>query len=336
MFRIALLSRWHVHSHKPDERYLKEFLDLPACKITCVWDEDYEVAKEWAAEWGLEAEADLETLLSREDVDGVLVTSCSTAHKSILVAAAEHKKHIFTEKVLSYTLEDAYEIRDAIKRNGVKFCISFNRLPVKQFAYAKKVLDEGILGKPVSFRCMCGHNQGMLDSLPAYWYDAEVSGGGAMIDLGFNSAYLARYIMGDMVSVSSSFSNDTIHKPVEDTASCNVQFESGCMGILEATFVSPLLSVFELAIYGTEGAYYARYGGDDFAELRLSGKPSRRIDLDDYTCELKSPIATWVDSAVYGASDEVYGIDAAVDMVRFMLAAYKSSEEKGKRIAIHD
>ena len=76
--------------------------------------------------------------------------------------------------------------------------------------------------------------------------------------------------------------------------------------------------------------------GDDFAELRLPGKPSKRIDLDNYTCELKSPIATWVDSAVYGASDEIYGIDAAVDMVKFMLAAYKSSEEKGKRIAIHD
>jgi hypothetical protein len=42
MFRIALLSRWHVHSHKPDERYLKEFLSLPDCAVTCVWDEDYD------------------------------------------------------------------------------------------------------------------------------------------------------------------------------------------------------------------------------------------------------------------------------------------------------
>ena len=52
-------------------------------------------------------------MLSREDVDGVLVTSTATEHREILIAAAEHKKHIFTEKVLSFTLEDALAIRDA-------------------------------------------------------------------------------------------------------------------------------------------------------------------------------------------------------------------------------
>ena len=336
MFRIALLSRWHVHSHKPDERYLREFLELPDCKVTCVWDENYEVAKTWAEEWNVEAVADLETILSREDVDGVLVTSCATDHKKILIAAAEHKKHIFTEKVLSYTLEDAYEIRDAIVKNGVKFCISFNRLAVKQLVYAKKLLDDGTLGKPVSFRCMCGHNQGITDSLPEYWYDPEISGGGALIDLGFNSTYLARYIMGEIESVSSSFAYDTINKKVEDTASCNVKFKNGGMGLIDATVVSPLLSVFELAVYGTEGAYYARFGGEDVAELRLAGKPSQIIAFDDIECELKSPVATWVDAVTAGASDEIYGIDAAVAMVKFMLAAYESNENDGRRVIIND
>lgn len=336
MFRIALLSRWHVHAHKPDERYLKEFLSLPDCAVTCVWDEDYETAKEWAKEWNVEAEADLETLLSRDDVDGVLVTSCASDHKKLLIAAAEHKKHIFTEKVLSFTLEEAYEIRDAVKKNGIKFCISFNRLAIRQLVYAKKLLDEGVLGKPVSFRCMCGHNQGFLDSLPEYWYDPDVCGGGAMIDLGFNSTYLARYIMGDMESVSSSFSYDTINKRVEDTASCNVKFRNGAMGLLEATMVSPLISVFELTLYGTLGAYNARFGGNDVAELRLAGQPVKSIPLSEIECPLKSPVATWVDACVNGASDEVYGIDAAVDMVKFMVAAYESHAKNGVRVKIDD
>ena len=336
MFRIALLSRWHTHSHKPDERYLKEFLGLPDCKVTCVWDENKEVAKEWAAEWNVEAVFDLETLLSRDDVDGVMVTSSATDHRKILIAAAEHKKHIFTEKVLSFTLEDAYAIRDAVKKNGIKFCISFNRLAIRQLVYAKKLLDEGVLGKPVSFRCMCGHNQGFLDSLPEYWYDPDVCGGGAMIDLGFNSTYLARYIMGDMESVSSSFSYDTINKRVEDTASCNVKFKNGAMGLIEATMVSPLISVFELTLYGTLGAYNARFGGNDVAELRLAGQPVKSIPLSEIECPLKSPVATWVDACVNGASDEVYGIDAAVDMVKFMVAAYESHAKNGVRVKIDD
>ena len=48
MFRVALLSRWHVHSHKNDQRYVKELLAQPDCTVTCVWDRDEQVAKEWA------------------------------------------------------------------------------------------------------------------------------------------------------------------------------------------------------------------------------------------------------------------------------------------------
>lgn len=334
MFRVALLSRWHVHSHKNDQRYVKEFLAQPDCQVTCVWDEDSEIAKEWGGEFGVPYETDLEKVLSREDVDGVLVTSNATEHREIFIAAANHKKHIFTEKVLSYNLEDAYAIKEAIDKNGIKFCISFNRLAIKQLAYAKKLIADGTLGKPVQFRCICGHRGGLNGDLPEYWYDPEVCGGGAMIDLGFNSAYLARYIMGEMESVSSSFNDSILNKRVEDNASCNVIFKNGAMGLIDATFTSPLLSVFELAVYGTEGAYYARFGGSDMAELRLNGQPNKVLSLNEIPESLKSPVQTWVDACVNGASDKDYGIDAAIDMVKFMVAAYQSDKENGKRVII--
>lgn len=335
MFRIALLSRWHVHSHKNDQRYVKEFLSLPDCRVTCVWDKDPEIAKEWGEEYGVPYETDLEKVLSRDDVDGVLVTSNAHDHREIFIAAANHKKHIFTEKVLAYTPEDAYAIKEAVKSNGVKFCIAFTRLAIKQLAYAKTLLENGTLGKPVQFRCMCGHNQGLTEGmLPDYWFDPEISGGGAMIDLGFNSAYLARYIMGEMESVSSSFNYSILNKRVEDNASCNVRFKNGAMGLIDATFTSPLMSVFELTLYGTEGAYYARFGGSDVAELRLNGKGCQQIPLNEIPSALKSPVKTWVDACVNGASDEDYGIDAAIDLVKYMVAAYKSDKEDGKRIMI--
>ena len=334
MFRVALLSRWHVHSHKNDQRYAKEFLAQPDCKVTCVWDRDEEIAKEWGEEFGVPYYTDLEAVRSRDDVDGVLVTSMASEHRDILIAAAEHKKHIFTEKVLSFTLDDAYAIKEAVERNGVKFCISFNRLAIKQLAYAKKLVDDKTIGEPVQFRCMCGHNQGLLDTLPDYWYDPEICGGGAMIDLGFNSAYLARYILGEMESVSSSFSYSILNKKVEDNASCNVKFKNGAMGLIEASFTSPLLSVFELALYGTKGAYYARFGGADVAEIRLPGEPNRVIALSELPETIKSPVQTWIDACTKGASDKDYGIDAAIDLVKFMVAAYESDRQGGKRIDI--
>lgn len=334
MFRVALLSRWHVHAYG-DQRYVRELLQQPDCQVTCVWDEDPEIAKAWGNEYGVPYETELEKVLLREDVDGVLVTSNATDHRRIFIAAAEHKKHIFTEKVLSYNLEDAYAIKEAIERNGIKFCISFNRLAIKQLAYAKRLLDEGILGQPVQFRCMCGHRGGLNGDLPEYWYDPDVCGGGAMIDLGFNSAYLARYIMGDMESVSSTFTYSVLKKRVEDNASCNVRFKNGAMGVIEATFTSPLMSVFELAVYGTKGAYYTRFGGSELTELHLDGNPVKTLSLDEIPESLKSPVQTWVAACVKGESDEDYGIDAAIDMVKYMLAAYQSNAEDGKRIKIN-
>ena len=334
MFRVALLSRWHVHSHKSDQRYVKELLKQPDCAVTCVWDRDERVARTWAEEYGVPYETELERVLSREDVDGVLVTSNACEHKEILIEAAKHGKHIFTEKVLSFSVEEALEIRDAIKQSGVKFCIAFTRLSIRQLAYAKQLVESGELGTPVMFRCLCGHAQGFLGELPAYWYDPTVTGGGAMIDLGFNSAYLARYIMGDIKSVSSTFTDSVLHKAVEDNASCSVLFENGAMGLIEASFTSPLMSVFELSVYGTKGAYYARFGGNDCTQLRLAGQPLQELDCKELPSAPPSPVALWVKACTVGGSDELCGIDAAVDLVKFMVAAYASAKEQGKRIAL--
>ncbi len=334
MFRVALLSRWHVHSHKNDQRYVRELLEDKNCKVTCVWDRDPVQAKEWGEEYGVPYYTDLEAVLSRDDVDGVLVTSMASEHKEIFIAAADHKKHIFTEKVLSFSLEDALAIKEAIERSGVKFCISFNRLAIKQLAYAKKLVDEKILGEPVYFRCMCGHNQGVKDTLPEYWYDPEICGGGAMIDLGFNSAYLARYIMGEIESVSSSFSSDIMNKRVEDNASCNVKFKNGVMGLIEATFDSPLNAVFELTVCGTKGSYHARFGGDTLAELNVEGQGRKKLSPEEIPESLSSPVKTWINACVYDGSDKDYGIDAAIDLVKFMIAAYESHRQDSKRVKI--
>ena len=334
MFRVALLGRWHPHSFKNDQRYVKELLKHPDCAVTCVYDSNEDIAREWAEEYGVPYETDVDKVLSRDDVDGVIVTSCATEHKNILIGAAEHGKHIFTEKVLAFDLDEALEIRDAVKKSGVKFCIAFTRIASKQLVYAKEVIESGVIGNISLFRCICGLALGVNGGLPEYWFDPEVCGGGAMIDLGFNAAYLARHIMGNMRSVSSSFSDSILHKPSEDTASCNVTFENGSMGLIDATFTSPMMSVFEISVLGTKGAYFARFGGNDCAQLKIAGVPVQNLDISELPPAPLSPVEQWIRACTLGESDEMCGIDAAVDMVKFMVAAYRSHSENGKRIDI--
>ena len=334
MFRAALVGHWHPHSHYPDARYAKEFLAQPDCSVTCVWDPDEETAKNWAAEYNADYSTDLEAVISRNDVDAVIVTSKPDDHMAIFTMACKYHKHIFTEKVLSFRSDEAQKISRMVKESGIKFAIAFTRIGIPQLAYARKLVEDGTLGTPVLFRCLCGHAQGVKDTLPPYWYDASLTGGGAMIDLGFNSAYLARYIMGPFTSVSSSFSNTVIHKQVEDCASCNVLFANNAMGLIDATFDSPCMSVFELQVYGTKGSYYARFGGSDVAELNLDGKGHEILELQSLSKEIRPPVTTWVHACVNDTDVGPYGIDFAVDMVRFMEAAYQSARENGKRVPV--
>ena len=334
MFRVALLSRWHVHSHKNDQRYVKEFLSQPDCAVTCVWDRNEGIAREWAEEYGVPYSTDLETVISREDVDGVIVTSAVNEHKEIYSLAAKYKKHIFTEKVLSLSLDEAIEMRNIIKESGIKFCIAFTRLSAKQLVYAKKVAESGEIGDIVSFRCFCSHAGGIVGFIPEYCYDPDVAGGGAMIDMGFNSLYLARYIMGEVESVSSNFSDEILHKQVEDTAICSLKFKNKAIGTIESSFCTPSVGVFELAIYGTKGAYYARFGGNDCALLNVAGKPPRKIPFAELSDAPLSPVVQWVRACTLGESDELCGIDEAVEMVRFMTAAYRSAKEEGRMIKV--
>ena len=334
MFKVALLSRWHPHSMYPDERYAKDLLSQPDCKITCVWDRDAQIAEQWGKQYGVDWTTELEEVLSRDDVDGVLVTSQPADHREIFISAARHHKHIFTEKVLSLKLDEALEIKEAVEKAGINFAIAYMRLAIPQLAYAKQLVESKAIGEPVSFRCVCGHAQGLKNTLPEYWYDPEICGGGAMIDLGFNCAYLAGYIMGGFETVSASFSNKLLGKRVEDFGSCTVRFKNGASGILEATFDSPMMSVFEMNVYGTKGAYYARFGGGDIAELNIEGRARQILDIKQLPCPLKTPVATWVETCKNGSRAEPYGIESAVDLVRFMHAAYLSDQNEGKRFAL--
>ena len=83
--------------------YAGEAQAHPDVEIVAAWDEDPTRGAAGAADLGVPYHADLAELLARPDVDGVIVTTRTTAHRDVIIAAAEAGKHVFTEKVLALT-----------------------------------------------------------------------------------------------------------------------------------------------------------------------------------------------------------------------------------------
>jgi 1,5-anhydro-D-fructose reductase (1,5-anhydro-D-mannitol-forming) len=106
VFGVAVLSFWHVHA----QDYASETEEHPRAEVRAVWDEDGERGRREASTRGVPFHEDLDELLSREDVDGVVVTTPTVIHREVIPKAASAGKHVFTEKVIAPTLSEAREV----------------------------------------------------------------------------------------------------------------------------------------------------------------------------------------------------------------------------------
>lgn len=310
MLNVAMLSKWHVHA----AGYARELMTMDDVRVTCIWDEDAERGAEWARELGVAFEPDLDALLRRPDVDAVAVDCPTAMHPEVMIAAARAGKHIFTEKVLALTVRECDEIARAIEESGVKFCISFPQRCWGRNKYIKQLIDEGTLGKVTVLRVRNAHDGSLRDWLPDYWYDRDMTGGGAMMDLGAHPMYLASWMMGRPRRIQSMFNNIT-DRAVEDNSVCTIEFENGAIVISETSLVAPMNpNMFE--VYGTKGVVICQ---DQSIKVRLAGQD------DFFTPELPKddtpPIRQWVEGILYGR-EIPFDLKAARDLTELMENAY--------------
>lgn len=327
MLRVAMLSQWHAHA----KGYADRLRNLPDVTITAVWDEEPERGSAWATELRADFEADLGKLLAREDVDAVVCDAPTSMHADVMTAAANAGKHIFTEKVMALTVDECNRIREAVKRNNVKFCISFPFRTRPEVLYAKQAVDEGLLGQLTFLRVRVAHNGGSGGWLPPHFWDPVTTGGGAMMDLGAHPMYLARWIGGQPRRIASVFNYLTGHE-VEDNAVSVIEFENKAIGVSETSFVSTN-SPFSLELSGTEGSLIV--GGPDERSVKVRSNkldPKNWISPGELPEALPHPIEMWVNGVLRGGAIP-FDPEAGTQLTELMQYAYEAHRE-GRHIEI--
>ncbi|MCI8351917.1 MAG: Gfo/Idh/MocA family oxidoreductase [Oscillospiraceae bacterium] len=317
MRRVAMMSQWHVHA----EGYAKELLEIAGVSIPYVWDEDARRGEAWARELGAQFVPDYRELLQREDVDAVAVCSPTSMHPELIGAAARAKKHIFTEKVLALTAEDARELAGLIGENGVEFCISLPQRTRPVFLYAKQVVDSGVLGQITMMRVQNGHTGSSDGWLPEYWYDPETTGGGAMMDLGAHPMYLSAYLLGKPKAVNSMFTYP-MGRQVEDCAVCSILFENGAVAVSQSALATAGCP-YQMELFGTKGSLLIR---EDEAVLTTEGV-ARTVPAGSFPAARDSALVQWVRACQGGPSAEFTAQDA-VELSVLMEGAYRAAKEQ--------
>jgi scyllo-inositol 2-dehydrogenase (NAD+) len=302
MIKVAMLSRWHVHAND----YAREALANPDIEIAMVWDEEPERGRQWASELGVPFEENLSAVLSHPDIDGVIIDTPTYMHKQVMLEAAKHKKHIFSEKVLAFTTNDCDEIFSAVDENGVHLMLSLKRLNDDYYLYAEKAVKEGLLGRVNSVRCRLAHGMGLpLDGkpygkLPPYFFDPKICGGGALMDLGAHPIYLTNRLAGEPQGVYARLESTLGHR-VDDNSAVLVDYSSGVLGIIEAGFSSN--DSFRLELHGTDGQIIIEKGGLKIKSIHVND--GQWTTPSELPAKLPSAMEQWVNQIKDGTKPTI-------------------------------
>ena len=310
---IAALGFWHVHAGD----YARRAQEHPGTELVAVWDDDAERGRAAAQAHSVEFVEDLDELLARDDLDAVTVTTPTSAHRDVMVRAAEAGKHIFTEKLLAPTVAEAEEVIAAADAHGVRLVVSLPRLSHGYTRAVLDVLESGGLGRLTYSRVRLSHAGALQGWLPERFFDPGPAIGGALTDLGCHPVYLTQLFLGPSPETVTATYRSVTGRPVEDSAVVTAAYGDQSIGVIEAGFVGG--TPFSIEIFGTEGSL-AYSDGDGV--LRVTGAASggdgwRQVDVPG---DGPDPFAQWVDHIRAGTRADD-NLRRAVDLTRLVVAA---------------
>jgi myo-inositol 2-dehydrogenase/D-chiro-inositol 1-dehydrogenase/scyllo-inositol 2-dehydrogenase (NAD+) len=129
--------------------------NVPEAALTALVDANTEAALKLGRDLGVQScFPTLEDALSQVEFDAVCIATPTFTHASLVQTAAEAGKHIFCEKPIALTLEEADRMIEATQKAKVVFQIGFMRRFDPVFAIAKERIDAGAIGEPLMIRSL--------------------------------------------------------------------------------------------------------------------------------------------------------------------------------------
>lgn len=208
-----------------------------------------------ARRYGFERYAcDWRELVTDSEVE--LFDNCgpNNLHFEPTIAAAEAGKHVVCEKPLGLDAAESYDLWQRVARTRVVHMCAFNYRFVPAIRLARQMIQDGAIGEIYHFRGSYLQEWGATDDR-AWRFDKTVAGSGALGDLGAHVIDLARYLVGEIESVSAVTATFKPGRTVDDAFEAAVRFSGGAVGTIEASRFAPgRKNAFSWEINGSAGS----------------------------------------------------------------------------------
>ncbi len=167
---------------------------IPAIKksknsqLVAVASRNKKKALSFSKEFKCESEDSYESIITREDIDAIYISTVPSTHEKIIIAAANQGKHILCEKPLTNSYNSAKRIVNHCKKKNVAIFEGFMYQFHSQHQTVKKIIQDHKIGKPMLFTANFGFP---LNDKDNFRYKNEL-GGGALLDAGCYTIHAAR------------------------------------------------------------------------------------------------------------------------------------------------
>lgn len=248
-------------------------LDVVACSSA-----NMENARKRAAEFGIEARTNQE-IFADPDIEMVIVLVPAPAHYELIEQALLAGKHVYTEKTMTVDLEDARRLVALAHEKGLYLGSAPDTFLGAAWQTARKALDDGLIGDPISFSLNINRN---IDFMASLFEFLRLPGGGFAYDYGVYYLTALVSLLGPVESVFSTVKNKarvrtncapqspdfgkTYNYENESQIYALMDLRSGVTGTLSMNGDSALQDLAVFYIYGSKGVLKLTcandFGGD--------------------------------------------------------------------------
>jgi len=315
--------------------------------------------EEFEAEFGVPTYETHESLLREEDVDAVVTTTPNRYHEPTAVAALEAGCDVLVEKPLAHSLESAERIAEA-EREAPGFCmIGFHSRFSPAAKATRAYADAGRFGEISHVEATFVRRRGIPS--PGSWFTtADLSGGGALIDVGVHVVDLSLFVLGfpaptevSGVARSNFGTRDDYADPdgfadtwtggsdtfdVDDSVSAFLRFQTGQTVSLEVAWATNRPPASELVVRGTSaGAAFEMEGevvelyetGNHGVDHYVTSEIDARGGPEGHVAEMEH----FLEASAAGVLPTMNTVDQGLAVQRVIDAIYRSSES-GRAVAL--
>ncbi len=230
--------------------------NVPDASVVAVVDADLGRAKKEARELGVErCFANIKRALQETEFEAVCIATPTFTHAEIAIVAARAGKHVFCEKPMAITLEEAQAMIDAAQEAGVKLQIGFMRRFDPSFMAAREKIQEGAIGEVMIVKSV-----GRGPGLPPRWACDPQTSNGMLAEVNSHDFDAIRWLTGSeyerVYAEAGNFKCPELRAEFPtfyDNAVVSLRMQNGVMGLLDGTCPATYGYDARMEVLGSEG-----------------------------------------------------------------------------------